>query len=77
MNDAPFLDGRSTKLGSKEIDMDAKHLCEIERLITENNKKEKQVPLRLPDLKLIITATEYGYKREDGVYVLPIGCLKD
>jgi predicted AAA+ superfamily ATPase len=65
------------KLGSKEIDMGAEHLCEIERLIIEYNKKEKQVPLRLPDLKLIITATEYGYKREDGVYVIPIGCLKN
>ncbi len=65
------------KLGSKEIDAGAKHLCEIERLISEYNKKEKQVPLRLPDLKLIITATEYGYKRDDGVYVIPIGCLKD
>ena len=65
------------KLGSKEIDMGAEHLCKIERLITECNEKEKQVPLRLPDLKLIITATEYGYKREDGVYVIPIGCLKN
>lgn len=65
------------KLGSKEIDMGAKHLCEIESLIAEYNKKEKQVPLRLPDLKLVITATEYGYKREDGVFVVPIGCLKD
>ena len=26
---------------------------------------------------LVITATEYGYKREDGVYVIPIGCLKN
>ena len=65
------------KLGSKEIDMGAVHLCKIERLIEEYNKKEKQVPLRLPDLKLVITATEYGYKREDGVYVIPIGCLKN
>ena len=65
------------KLGSKEIDMGAEHLCKIERLIAEYNKKEKQVPLRLPDLKLVITATEYGYKREDGVYVIPIGCLKN
>ena len=65
------------KLGSKEIDMGAKHLCEIEKLVSEYNKKEKQVPLRLPDLKLVITATEYGYKRDDGVYVIPIGCLKD
>ena len=65
------------KLGSKEIDTGAQHLCEIERLITEYNKKEKQVPLRLPDLKLVITAGEYGYKRDDGVYVIPIGCLKE
>lgn len=57
--------------------MGAAHLCEIERLIAEYNKKEKQVPLRLPDLKLVITATEYCYKREDGVYVIPIGCLKN
>lgn len=65
------------KLGSSEIDIGAKHLCEIERLITEYNKTEKQVPLRVPDLKMIITATEYGYRRDDGVYVIPIGCLKD
>lgn len=65
------------KLGSSEIDLGAKHLCEIERLITEYNKTEKQCPLRLPDLKIVITGTEYGYKREDGVYVIPIGCLKD
>lgn len=29
----------------------------------------------LADLKTVIT--EYGYKREDGVLVIPIGCLKD
>ena len=65
------------KLGSHEIDDGAKHLCEIEKLIKEYNEKEKQVPLRLPDLKIVITGTKYGYKREDGVFVIPIGCLKD
>jgi len=65
------------KLGTKEIDAGAKHLCEIERLIVEYNKKEKQCPLRLPDLKIVITGSQYGYKREDGVFVIPIGCLKD
>lgn len=49
----------------------------IERLIKEYNEKEKQIPLRLPDLKIVITGTEYGYRREDGVFVIPIGCLKD
>jgi hypothetical protein len=52
-------------------------LLEIERLIKEYNKKEKQVPLRLPDLKIVITGVKYGYIRPDGVYVVPIGCLKD
>ena len=65
------------KLGETEIDEGAAHLCEIEKLIKEYNKSEKQCPLRLPDLKMMITATQYGYAREDGVLVIPIGCLKD
>jgi len=74
-------DGRyaliEVKLGSTEIEESAKHLLKIEKLIMEYNTKEKQCPLRLPDLKMIITGGEYGYKREDGVFVIPIGCLKD
>ena len=64
------------KLGEGEVEEGAKHLCEIERLILEYNKRESQCPIRLPDLKLIITGTQYGYRREDGVFVVPIGCLK-
>lgn len=65
------------KLGTKEIEEGAKHLIEIEELIRQYNEKEKQCPLRLPDLKIVITGSQYGYKREDGVCVIPIGCLKD
>lgn len=65
------------KLGENGIEDGAKHLCEIERLIGEYNQKEKQCPLRLPDLKIVITGTKYGYRREDGVLVIPIGCIKD
>ena len=65
------------KLGASEIDTGAKHLLEIEQLIKEYNKKEVQCPIRLPNLKIVITGTEYGYKREDGVLVIPIGCLKN
>lgn len=65
------------KLGSGEIEEGAKHLCEIEKLIKEYNKNEKQCPLRLPDLKIVITGSQYGYEREDGVFVIPIGCLKN
>ena len=65
------------KLGQSEIDEGAKHLCEIERLIKVSNQLETQNPLRLPDIKMIITGTQYGYRRDDGVLVIPIGCLKD
>ena len=49
---------------------------QIERLIKEYNLKEEQVRLRLPDLKIVITGTQYGMKREDGVYVIPLACLR-
>ena len=65
------------KLGSRDIEEGANHLCEIEMLIRQHNEKEKQVPIRLPDLKIVITGTQYGYRRNDGVYVIPIGCLRD
>ncbi len=65
------------KLGAAEVDTGAKHLIEIEDLIKQYNLKETQCPLRLPDLKIVITGTQYGYKRDDGVFVIPIGCIKD
>ena len=46
-------------------------------LITQYNESEKQCKLRLPDLKIVITGTKYGYRRDDGVIVVPIGCLKN
>ena len=65
------------KLGATEVDTGAKHLIEIEDLIKQYNLKETQCPLRLPDLKIVITGTQYGYRRDDGVFVIPIGCIKD
>jgi len=65
------------KLGSADIDDGAKHLIKLENLIKQYNEKETQCRLRLPDLKMVITGTQYGYRREDGVLVVPIGCLKN
>ena len=65
------------KLGSSQIDEGAGHLIQISHLIDEFNKKEHQVPLRRPDLLMVITGTEMAYTREDGVKVIPIGTLKD
>ena len=65
------------KLGSADIEEGAEHLLKIERLVAEFNKKETQAKLRAPDLKIIITGTEYGYQRPDGVFVIPIGTLRE
>ena len=65
------------KLGESEVEEGAKHLNTIERLVRQYNETEKQCPLRVPDLKLIITGTKYGYRRDDGVFVVPLGCLKN
>ena len=64
------------KLGSAEIEEGAQHLCELRDLIIEYNKTEKQVPLRVPDLLIVLTGGEYGVTRPDGVHIIPIGCLK-
>lgn len=76
-----IADGRyaliECKLGSREIEDGAKHLLEIKRLVHEYNKTEKQVPLREPDLLIVMTGGHMAYTRSDGVKIIPLGCLKD
>ena len=65
------------KLGSREIEEGAKHRREIKRLVTEKNKAGKKTIFREPDLLIVLTGGEMAYTREDGVKVIPIGCMKD
>lgn len=65
------------KLGSKEIEEGSAHLLELKRLIQEHNKEEKQVPLREPDLLIVLTGGSMAYTRPDGVKVIPLACLRD
>jgi len=65
------------KLGSKEIEDGANHLVRLHKLIVEHNKTEKQMPIREPDLKIVLTGGQYGYTRNDGVHVIPLACLRD
>ena len=58
------------------MDEGAAHLLKIESLIRENNVNAR-IPIREPDLKIVITGTEYGYRRDDGVFVIPIATLRD
>ena len=65
------------KLGSREIEDGAKHLLEIKRLIQEHNKTEKQVPLREPDLMIVLTGGKMAYTRPDGVKIIPLACFRE
>ena len=64
------------KLGSQEIEEGAAHLTEIVRLIREHNLTEKQVPIREPDHLIVLTGGATAYTRQDGVKIIPLGCLK-
>ena len=56
--------------GDKLIDEGAKNLIKMQNKIdTEKMKK--------PSFMMVLTATgNYAYKRDDDVYVIPVGCLK-
>lgn len=58
------------KLGSREIEEAAVHLLELKDKVNTEKMKE-------PSFMMILTGTEIAYRRNDGVYVVPIGCLKD
>ena len=58
------------KLGMHEEEDAAKHLLALAADI-DSRKMEK------PSFLMILTGGQYAYRREDGVYVVPIGCLKD
>lgn len=67
-------DGRwaaiEVKLGSKEIDEGARHLLEIKKKVDTDKVGE-------PSFLMVITGGEFAYRRPDGVYIVPLGCLKD
>lgn len=66
-------DGRwaavEVKMGSMEIEEAARHL-----LILADKIDQKK--MQAPSFLMVLTATEFAYRRDDGVLVVPIGCLK-
>ncbi len=64
------------KLGSMEIEKGAEHLLKIKHLIQEKNKTEKQMPIREPDLLIILTGGTLAYTRKDGVKIIPLASLR-
>lgn len=58
------------KLGSNEFDKAAGNLIKLSEIIDHKNMNK-------PSFLMILTGTKLGYKREDGVLIVPVGCLKD
>lgn len=59
------------KLGSdKAIDEAAKNLLKFKDSVDISEMNE-------PSFLMVLTGTGYAYTREDGVYVVPLGCLKN
>lgn len=67
-------DGRwaaiEVKLGSREIEEGAENLKKIAANIDTNK-------LPPPSFLMVLTGGEFAYRRNDGVFVVPIGCLRD
>ena len=58
------------KLGDEYIDEGAKNLLKLRDDINTEYMKQ-------PSFLMVLTAGQFGYRRPDGVLVVPIGCLKD
>jgi predicted AAA+ superfamily ATPase len=67
-------DGRwaaiEVKLGQKQIDAAAENLLAL-------NAKIDDKKMGKASFLMIITGGQFAYQRKDGVWVVPIGCLKD
>ncbi len=65
-------DGRyaivDVKMADSESDLAAQNLLKLKNRIDIDQMKE-------PSFMAIITAGEYGYRRHDGIYVVPLACL--
>lgn len=65
------------KLGSSQIEQGAEHLLKLQSLVEEHNRTEQQCPLALPSALIVLTGGPVAYRRNDGVVVVPIGCLRE
>lgn len=57
------------KMGANGFDSAAENLRKFVNRVNVNKMRE-------PTFLMILSATEFAYRREDGVYVVPLGCLK-
>lgn len=65
LNDGQWA-GIEVKMGENEVEKAAANLLKLKSIVINQD----------PAFLLVITNTELAYQRSDGVFVIPIGCLK-
>jgi len=55
---------------NERIEEGAKNLIRLSEMVDASKMKK-------PSFLMVLTGTEFAYRREDGVYVVPVSCLKD
>jgi predicted AAA+ superfamily ATPase len=66
-----------TKLGSDQTDQGVEKLRELRDLIREKNRKSGKTIVTEPDFYMVINGGETAFTTTDGIFVVPIGCLRD
>jgi len=69
-----LADGRwgaaEVKMGAGEIEDAAENLLKFRRIVDTEKMNE-------PSFLMVLTGTEYAFKMKNGVWVVPLGCLKN
>jgi predicted AAA+ superfamily ATPase len=66
-----------TKLGPKQTEHGIEKLRNLRNLICEKNQKSGRIIVTEPDFYMVINGGETAFTTPDGIYVVPIGCLRD
>lgn len=69
-----LADGRwgaaEVKMGAGEIENASENLLKLHRIVDTKKMNE-------PSFLMVLTSTEYAFKMKNGVWVVPIGCLRN
>jgi predicted AAA+ superfamily ATPase len=66
-----------TKLGSAQTDSGIDKLRDMRDLIRNKNAEANRIIVKEPNFYMVINGGETAVTTDDGIFVVPIGCLKD
>jgi predicted AAA+ superfamily ATPase len=66
-----------TKLGSGQTEHGVETLRKLRGLIKDKNQKSGRAMVAEPDFYMVVNSGETAFTTADGIFVVPIGCLKN